>query len=263
MTVLMKEDSKSLDEVVVVGYGTQSVSDKLQGKTSGINIKIRGVGSIQKEESTPLPTNQVENQTAVEFVIKTPYTVVSDNKNITIEMDRYDLSADYEYYCVPKIDKDAFLLANVVDWEKYNLLEGEANIFFENTFVGKTILDVRYLSDTLNISLGRDKNVMVSRDKLKDSNKKQFFGSKKEDTKTWKVAVKNNKKQPVNFVLLDQIPVSTMEEIEVVPENLSGGTLNKDNGQVKWKFTLKPSAKNELELKYKVKYPKERTLIIE
>lgn len=265
MNVAMREDSKSLEEVVVVGYGTKSISDGMQGYTPGVvsNIRIRGVGSLSKSEAAPLPTNQVENQTTVEFEIKTPYTVVSDNKSITIEMYRYDLPAVYEYFSVPKVDKDAFLLANVVDWEKYNLLEGEANIFFENTFVGKTILDVRYVSDTLNISLGRDKNVMVSREKLKDSNKKQFFGSKKEDTRAWKITVKNNKKQLVNFVLLDQIPVSTMEEIEVIPENLSGGILNKDNGQVKWKFTLKPSAKNELELKYKVKYPKDRTLMSE
>jgi len=178
-------------------------------------------------------------------------------------MDKYDLPAEYEYYSAPKVDKDAFLLANIIDWEKYNLLEGEANIFFENTFVGKTILDVRYVSDTLNISLGRDKNVMVKRDKVQDFNKKQFFGNKKEDTRTWKIIVKNNKKQAINFVLLDQIPVSTLEEIEVIPENLSGGTLDKEKGEVKWKFTLKPADKNELELKYKVKYPKNRNLTIE
>lgn len=178
-------------------------------------------------------------------------------------MDRYNLPAEFEYYCAPKVDKDAFLLANIVNWEKYNLLEGEANIFFENTFVGKTILDVRYTSDTLQLSLGRDKNVMVNREKMKDINKKQFLGNKKEDTRSWRITVKNNKKQVVNFVLSDQIPVSTMEEIEVIPENLSGGILNKENGEIKWRFTLKPSTRNELELKYKVKYPKDRTLSIE
>lgn len=263
MNVYLKEDHKQLEEVVVVGYGTtNNIENALQGKLAGINIK--GMSSVKsKKDYTPLPTNQIENQTTVEFEIKTPYSVSSDNKNITVEVERYNLPADYEYYCIPKVDKDAFLLANIVDLEKFNLLEGEANIFFENTFVGKTILDVRYTSDTLSLSLGRDKNVVVSREKMKDSSKKQLFGNKKEETRSWKIIVKNNKKQSVNFVLLDQIPVSTMDEIEVISENLSGGTLNKDNGEVKWKFTMKPSTKNELELKYKVKYPKERTLAIE
>ncbi len=249
--------------MAVVGYGAESnVEEALQGKVAG--IRIRGMSSIKSnKEYMPLPTSQIENQTNVEFEIKTLYSVSSDNKNITVEVDRYNLPAEYEYYSVPKVDKDAFLLANIVDWEKYNLLEGEANIFFENTFVGKTVLDVRYTSDTLSLSLGRDKNVLVTREKEKNINKKQFLGNKKEDTRSWKITVKNNKKQPVNFVLLDQIPVSTLEEIEVVPENISGGILNKDNGEVKWKFTLKPANKNELELKYKVKYPKDRTLPIE
>jgi len=262
MNIYLKEDQKRLDEVVVVGYGANNGQDQFAGKIAGLSIQEPS-GIKAKKEYTPLPTNQVENQTTVEFEIKTPYSVSSDNKNITVEVERYNLPADYEYYCIPKVDKDAFLLANIVDWEKYNLLEGEANIFFENTFVGKTILDVRYTSDTLSLSLGRDKNVQVSREKVKDSFKKQFFGNKKEEIRSWKITVKNNKKQPVNFVLLDQIPVSTMEEIEVIPENLSGGNLLKDKGEVKWKFRMKPATKNELELKYKVKYPKERTLSIE
>jgi len=263
MNIFMKENQMKLEEVVVVGYGTKNnVEETLQGKVSGIEIK--GATSFKsKKDFTPLQTIQIENQTNVEFEIKTPYSISSGNKNITVEVDRYNLPAEYEYYCAPKVDKDAFLLANIVNWEKYNLLEGEANIFFENTFVGKTILDVRYTSDTLQLSLGRDKNVLVNREKNKDSSKKQFLGSKKEDTRSWKITVKNNKKQLVNFVLIDQIPVSTMEEIEVLPENLSGGIMNKENGEIKWRFFLKPSTKNELELKYKVKYSKDRTLSIE
>ena len=206
---------------------------------------------------------QSENQTAVEFEIKTPYTILSDNKSITAEMDSYELTAQYEYFSIPKIDKDAFLLAYIRDWEKYNLLEGEANIFYENSFVGKTILDTRAMSDTLNISLGRDKNVQVKREKIKDFSTKKFLGSKKEETRVWKTTVRNNKKQTINMVLFDQVPVSTSQEIEVATENLFGGKLNKENGEVKWNFDLKPTEKKEVELKYTVKYPKDKNLIVE
>jgi uncharacterized protein (TIGR02231 family) len=178
-------------------------------------------------------------------------------------MEHYSLPAEYEYYCIPKIDKDAFLLANISDWEQYNLLEGEANIFFENTFIGKTILDVRYVADTLNISLGRDKNVSVQREKVKEYTTQKFLGSKTETTRDWKISVKNNKRQPISMVLFDQIPVSTTQEIEVVPELLSNGELNKENGEIKWKFVLPSTQKNELELRYKVKYPKGRALTVE
>jgi hypothetical protein len=72
---------------------------------------------IRGAESIAVPAAQVERQTAVDFEINTPYTVKSDNKNYTIDMAVYDLPAFYQYYSVPKVDKDAFLIANITDWE--------------------------------------------------------------------------------------------------------------------------------------------------
>jgi hypothetical protein len=264
MHIVMEEDIRALDEVVVVGYGSQNndISTILEGRAAGISV--RGVASKEnKSKNIPLPVVQIENTTSVEFEIKTPYTILSENKNTTVEMEHYSLPAEYEYYCVPKVNKDAFLLANISDWEQYNLLEGEANIFFENTFIGKTILDVRYVSDTLNLSLGRDKNISVQREKIKEYTTQKFLGSKTETTRDWKITVKNNKRQPISMLLFDQIPVSTMQEIDVIPEILSGGELDKDTGEVKWKFTLPATQKSEMELKYKVKYPKGKALTVE
>ena len=254
MNIVLEESQATLEEVVVVGYGTQSQ----KRRTGAISHS-----SDNKPKNVPLPVVQVENITSVAFEIKTPYTILSENKNTTVEMEYYQLSAEYEYYCVPKINEDAFLLANISDWGQYKLLEGEANIFFENTFIGKTILDVRYVSDTLNISLGRDKSVSVQREKVKEYTTRKFLGSKKETTRDWKITVKNNKRQPISMVLFDQIPVSTLQEIEVSPETLSNGELEKESGEVKWKFTLPPTGKKEIELKYKVKYPNGKSLTVE
>ena len=263
INIRLEESAALLEEVVAVGYGAQSkenVTGVVSGRAAGVTV--RGITSA-KPQSVPVPVVQVENTTSVEFEIKTPYTIASENKTTVVEMEHYSLPAEYEYYCVPKADKDAFLLANIIDWEQYNLLEGEANIFFENTFVGKTILDVRYMSDTLNISLGRDKNVVVKREKVKEFTQTKFLSSKAEVTRNWKITVRNNKRQPVSMVLLDQIPVSTVSEIEVTAEKLSNGILNKETGEVKWKFTLPPAQKTEFDLLYKVRYPKDKNLTVE
>lgn len=262
MNVALDESQMELDEVVAVGYGTQKkIEAALQGRAAGVavnkSVKIRGTSSLA------VPTAQVENQTTVDFEINTPYTIKSDNRNYVVDMDTYDLPAFYQYYCVPKVEKDAFLIANIVDWEKYNLMEGEANLFFEDTYVGKTLMDVRYASDTLEISLGRDKKVSVNREKIKDFTDKQFISNKKEETRAWKTTVKNNKNQAINMIILDQVPVSTNEEIEVNVQTISGAKRNLDTGEVKWIFELKPNDKKDLELKYSVKYPKNRNLIVE
>jgi uncharacterized protein (TIGR02231 family) len=262
INIRLEEDKVALEEVVVVGYGTQKKSDlsgALAGRAAGVSVQSESA----KAKSVPIPVVQVENTTSVEFEIKTPYTIASENKTTVVEMEHYSLPTEYEYYCVPKVDKDVFLLANIVDWEQYNLLEGEANLFFENTFVGKTILDVRYMSDTLNISLGRDKNVVVKREKAKEFTQTKFLSSKAEVTRDWKISVRNNKRQPISMVLLDQIPVSTVSEIEVTAEKLSNGILNKETGEVKWKFSLPPTQKTEFDLLYKVRYPKDKNLTVE
>lgn len=268
MDIGMHVNTAALKEVVVTAYSVSKEkrslgysADEVNGKVAG--VQINSSPAPLKPKKVIAPVEQVENQTSIDFDVKTPYTINSDNKTTTVEMDLYALPTTYEYYSVPKIDKDAFLIANILDWEKYNLLAGEANIFFENTFVGKSILDIRHVSDTLKISLGRDKNIIVKREKVKDYTTRQFIGTKKEDTKAWQISVKNNKKQKVDMLIYDQVPVSTNEEIEVSTETLSGGELNKENGEVKWEFKLDPLGKKEMTLKYKVKYPKERMLTIE
>ncbi|KJF43834.1 hypothetical protein LH29_12235 [Draconibacterium sediminis] len=263
INVKMIEDVAGLEEVVVVGYGVQGdaeVSTQLQGRVAGVSVNKT---KSRDAESIAIPFEKTENQTSINFEISTPYTVNSDNKNYSVDMVVYQVPAFFQYYTVPKIEKEAYLIANITDWEKYNLLEGEANIFFEETFVGKSLLDVRFASDTLQLSLGKDKNVIVNREKEKDFETRQFIGSKKEESKSWKTTIKNNKSQEINMVVLDQAPVSKLEEIEVNIQDVSGGKLNKESGEVKWEFTLKPMEKKEFDLKYSVKYPKSRNLIIE
>lgn len=258
LNVILIEDSNSLDEVVVVGYGRNtrnSISKALEGKVSGVQIK--------NSNSLPIPAQHVAKQTSVDFEINIPFTIKSDNKSYTVDMANYELPAEFKYLAVPKISKDAFLIANISDWEKYSLLEGEANIFFEGTYVGKSLLDMRYATDTLQISLGKDKNVSVKREKSKDFTTKQFIGSKKEETRGWTITVKNNKPQPINMLLYDQVPVSTLEEIKVEISNLSGAKYNLETGEIKWDFSIDSNQTKVFELNYAVKYPKHRRLVIE
>ncbi len=250
-----------LEEVVATAQGMKrekrslgySVTDALQGKASGLTLN----------KSLAIPTVQIENQTSVDFEIKIPYTVKSDNKSYSVDIDSYSLPAFYQYYSVPKVDKTSFLTANITDWEKYNLLEGEVNIFFEGTFVGKSLLDVRYASDTLQISLGRDKNVSVTREKVKDFTSKKFIGSKKEESRAWDIIIKNNKNQPINMVVYDQVPVSTLDEIKIETSKVSGAKQNLTTGEIKWEFKLDPKKSKKFSLQYSVKYPKNRNLVFE
>ncbi len=264
MNISLQESRNNLEEVVVTGYGTALPIDKaLQGRIAGVSVNQSSPMRIRGTASAPVPVVQQEKTTTFELEVKTPYTILTDNKSYTVDMAYYDVPAVYQYYAVPKIEKEAFLQARIANWESYNLLEGEATIYFENTFVGKTLLDVRNATDTLTLSLGRDKKVMITREKIKELSTRQFIGSKQEEIRAWKTVIRNTKSQPINLVVLDQVPVSTNSEIEVNVQQSSGVKPSVDTGELKWEFTLQPGEKKELELLYSVRYPKNRVLYIE
>ncbi|MCE4563034.1 DUF4139 domain-containing protein [Maribellus sp. CM-23] len=265
LNVVMEEDIVAMEEVVAVGFGVvaDDIEVALPGRMPGVSVRGASTLKGKKNESIAIPFEQTENQTSVEFEIKTPYSVKSDNNVYSVDMAVYEIPAMFQYYSVPKIDKNAFLLAYISDWEKYNLLEGEANVFFEGTFVGKTLLDVRFASDTLQVSLGKDKNVSVTRELKKEYTARRFIGANKEETRYWETLVKNNKSSEISMMILDQIPVSTLAEIEVEVLDISGGKLDKESGEVKWEFDLHAGKSKEMNLKYSVKYPKSKKLLLE
>jgi len=205
-------------------------------------------------------TSVVETQTNVEYKISIPYTVLSDGKEAMIEVQNYTLPAQYQYYCVPKLDVDAFLMARVSGWKQYNLLSGEINLFYEDTYVGKSYVDVRNTNDTLDISLGRDKNMVVTRTKIKDFQSRQFIGANRKDTYSWEIIVKNKKKQAIDMVLEDQIPLSTDKDIEIEKIEITKAAYNETSGKLLWNMKLNAGESKTFKLTYSVKYPKDKTL---
>ncbi len=204
-----------------------------------------------------------ENQTSVEFAIDVPYTIPSDGQPHSVELAKYSLPATYEYCAVRKLEKDVFLLAKATGWEKLNLLSGSANVFFEGKFVGATYIETRQTDDTLALSLGRDKNITVTRVRKKDFAEKQLLSSGITETREWDLTVHNKKKQEINIIIEDQIPVSTEKDIKVEAVNVSQAQVDKESGKLTWRYTLKPSESRSMNVKYTVRYPKGRTVILE
>ena len=270
LNVRMKEDSAALQEVVVIGYG---VSKKGRGKTSRkredasmIEGKVPGV-AVSKEPEMPeselIAVNEQRAQFGYEFEIKQPLTLLSDGKTTTTEIARYQLPATYQYLGIPRADKDAFLVADATDWQQYSLLEGEANVYFENSFIGKTVLDPTVTNDTLHFSLGRDNGIRMQRTKVSARSTRRLLASNQEQDMTWRITVKNSRKEAVSLLLQDQIPVSQNSNITVTTEELSGGQLDKSTGIIVWQLQLQPNEQREFIVQYRVKYPKNRQLTIE
>jgi len=201
-----------------------------------------------------------EQELNVSFDIDIPYDILSNGKAHSVSLKDIKIPATYKYYAAPKAEKEAFLLAELNDYAKYNLLPGEANIVFEGMYVGKTTINPNQTQDTLNLSLGRDKKISIKRERITDKSGTKFLSSYKEQTFTYDITVRNNKKEEINMLLKDQYPLSTDKEITVELLDKDSAKANEETGVLSWEIKLRPNETKKYRISYKVKYPKDKII---
>ena len=269
----LQETASFLQEVAVVGYGTSSKGGWLRRKSSASAAvemaEPAAAASESKQQKARVLVDEDDLEVAssaakfgYEFEVKHPLTILSNNKPVLAQLGRYELPTTYAYKGVPKIDKDAFLVADATGWEELNLVEGEAMVFYDNSYVGKTILSP-VESDTLHLSLGRDNGIQIERKLIKNNSVHKVLSSNQTQQKDWEISVRNTRLEKVCIKVYDQVPVSQNSDITVTTEELSDGNFNKETGIVVWNLELNPGESRKLRLRYQVKYPKNRRLDIE
>ena len=251
--ITLKANEKNLQEVVVTGYSSSN-SD---------NFYYNDRSYKKKSEETDINTTTLYEPTTTVFEIDDPYSVPNDGKIYTVDINSHELNTSYEYYAVPKLDANAYLTARITNWQDLNLLPGQANLFFEGTFLGNSSLDVMSAGDTLKLSLGVDKGVVIKRTLLKEYSQKKFLGANKTDSRQYEIVIRNNKQQPINIIVEDQFPISTNKDIEVEKLSHDEGKLDDDTRKITWTLSVDTKKDVRLHLSYSVKYPKDKTLQLE
>ena len=254
--------SQRLEEVVVVSYASKKKMNR-----ANENIVVKNDADFNMDPTPELTESSISNYTTVSekqlnisFDIDIPYDILSNGKIHSVSLKEIKLPASYKYYAVPKVEKDAFLLAEIADYSKYNLLRGEANIIFEGMYVGKTFIEPSQTSDTLSLSMGRDKKVTIKREKVVDQSGTKFLSSKKEQTFTFDITVRNNKKEAIEMLLKDQYPLSSNKDIEVELLQSDNAKVNQETGILSWQLQMKPNETKKIRISYKVRYPKDEII---
>lgn len=205
-------------------------------------------------------TTIVENQLTTTFDISVPYTIKSNGKNHSVALKELKVPASFSYFTIPRVENESFLMANISNFSNFNLLKGDANIILEGTYVGKTILDPSQTSDTLNLSIGRDKKVTIKREKISDKSDTKFLSTKKEQTFTYEITVKNNKNEIVTIDVKEQYPLSTDKDVEVILKQTDSAINETEKGILTWKLNLKPNETKKVRISYQVNSPKNREI---
>jgi uncharacterized protein (TIGR02231 family) len=239
-------------------------SDKRGGQMMN---KIQSMNDSKKEElpefvSAPIQDIAIinSNQLSISFDIELPYDILSNGKVHSVTLKEIKLPVFFKHYAVPKLDKEVFLLAELNEYSKYNLLPGEANIIFEGLYVGKTFIDPYQTSDTLNLSMGKDKNISIKREKIVDKSGSKLFSSSKSQTFTFDLTVRNGKKEAIDLLLKDQFPLSSDKDIEIELLQSDNAKVNTETGILTWFLKLAPNETKKVRISYSVKYPKDKII---
>jgi uncharacterized protein (TIGR02231 family) len=245
----------------------QPVLSDLESRTNGIalsEVVIEGYKTSSKQKSSlamsTVYAEQVATALTVNFEIDIPYDILSNGKAHSVALKEIKLPARYKHYAVPRVEKEAFLMASIDDYSAYNLLPGEANIIFEGMYVGKTMINPNETADTLNLSMGRDKRVSIKREKIVEKSGTKSLSGFKEQTFTYEIVIRNNKKETIQLLLDDQIPVSTDKEVTVELLDSDRAKIVKELGMLHWDLKLSPNETKKIRLSYKVRSPKDKVI---
>ena len=224
--------------------------------------KVAALGKeVHEEQSSMNQYVSVDNAGVnTSFDIDLPYTIPSDGQQHLVAIKKYELPATYRYYAIPKLDKDAFLQAQITNWEDLNLLPGQTNIFYEGTYVGQGNIDVRNTKDTMTLSLGRDKKIVVKRARDTKLRSVKTIGSNVRETFAYTVTIRNTRKESINITIQDQQPVSNDAAIVIDDKDTGGAEYDETTGMMKWALTLNANDTKSLTFGYTIKYPKGKML---
>ncbi len=240
----------TLDEVVVVGYGTK---------------KFNNNGELGRADTATIPTmsnyvNVDNSGISTTYNIDLNYSIPSDGQTHLVPVKDYKVPADYRYVSIPKLDEDAFLEARITKWEDLNLLPAQTNVFYDGAFVGNGYLDTKNITGTLTISFGRDKKIIIKREQNKDFSAVKFLGSNTRKQVGYNISIRNTRTEAIDIVVKDQFPVSTDKDIEVSDQLADGATINNDTGAVEWALHILPNETKKVSISYTVKYPKDKVV---
>ncbi len=246
----------SLDDV----YYSQNVSSPVDAQSQRSEMKESG--KYKDVNVTYVPgsslSNINQNFSNVEFEVKLPYSIKADGSQKLMVVMNEKVEANFFHYMLPRMNKYGFLQAKIGDWENLSLLPGKANIYFKQTIVGSTMINPAAMSDTMELTLGRDQGVVSTRKKISEEERKVGISKRIVKEYTFEIEVRNNSRSAIDLTLEDLIPVTANEDIKIKIVEGNGAYLNDTSGMLTWKLKMKAGAKEIIRFTYSIEHEKDK-----
>ncbi len=245
--VLDKEDARltiGLTPSAIEGTGEIFVVAERPAKEMGFTYSL---ASIDK------------NLLSTTFKVPGKSNIPADNTSHKKIIAVHKLPVAFENIAIPGYVEKVFLKGKVVNTSDYPFISGDVNIFLDDVFVNKSFIPNFVPNDTINLSVGIDERIKVSRKLInKYTESKGLLGGKHKIKYEFEFALLNTKRIPVIVTLLDRLPISRNEKIKIKLIEPSKGTVEIDSqNRIKWRVTVPPGETKRLPFKFSIEFPKD------
>lgn len=215
-------------------------------------------GGVEMDEAKDASsyTTVSENVIETEYEIKLNYTIPSDGKTHFAAILVKDLKTLYRYKAIPKLNNNVYLTAVLPDWEDAITMGGEASIYYDGSYVGRTSLSPGGTEDTIQLSLGIDKNIAIKRQKIKDKCSQKLLEENIVHQYTYEITIKNARSSKIEIDIEDQLPLTNDKNVSIERKELSGAKYDELTGILKWRLNVQAKDTKKVSLVYQIKAPK-------
>ncbi len=240
--------------------------DKIQFRT---HVEFEDAESLPHEAYKAIQARVVERGgVAVTFAVPRRESIVSGPEPRRTTIALRTPKPKNTFITIPRHQQKVYLQAEITNNTPYTLLPGRMSIFFGTDYVGTTGISNVAPTQKFKVNFGADGNILVKRERVSKYEEDIGWGGKKRRiTYEYKITLQNFKSGEVVVKVLDQIPVSTHEDIVVKLVETNFPTIqeepkaaqNKKKGILEWRAQLPPDPKrkNEITYKYYIEYPKD------
>jgi uncharacterized protein (TIGR02231 family) len=270
LTLLAGNPARSLTlpqmETWVLAYNHKRRSGKVYGYNETGDEGTLSRKQIKNGQQALTKAHEVQEIEVEEgemtFNIEGLHTIPSTQREYLVDVSRSKLDASYLYQTIPKLDAKAYLVAKVKDWEHLKLIEGNANIFLNDTYMGRTYIDPLGAGDTLELSLGPDPAIQITRVKKKDFSTRKLMGLHLVESFMYEIDVRNLNKNAIFIEIIDQIPIPQQEEIQITLDESKDALYQESIGKLTWKLEIPGAQTAKIKMGYSVKFPRDKMVII-
>ena len=229
-------------------YGMVAEDAKIQDKEATIDL----AAAKGAYEFTSVSENVIET----EYEIRLSYNIPCDGKEHFAAILVKDLKTFYRYKAIPKLNTNVYLTAVLPDWEDAITIGGQASIYYDGSYVGSTSLVPGGTEDTIQLSLGIDKNIAVKRQKIKEKCSQKLLDNDIIHHYAYEMTVKNSRASKIEIEVEDQLPLSYDKAVSIEPKDISGAKHDEATGILKWRLFVPARDSKKIAMVYQVKAPK-------